>query len=596
MELKTYPATGSTNANLLYKGLGTFWTQVFQERATLKGLTQAQAEELIQRQYDLIEVLDSYAVKDVHIFHKEKWHPIVLFKSKLNQAPLQFQPDDAVFGPQPATDPYYAGVEFQFGFPKIPSAEVYTYTPDESIKKMFVLADKVINPAIVLVKGTDVVIRNDVLFFNKDVFNMPELVKTPVISDLGEPVTYTDLNGNVQEDETVTLWMYHGELDRDAIWRNFGVLFNLHHENNQFYKDLMKAIFAMYVDGPTVKSIKTLCATLLEVPVVETAEEVVEVVFTDSQYHHVVTNKATYKFDVFYTVLPHVVPGAIVKAGDVLVDATAYYDAVTYPNWWTRDVLTAPAPGYKPYLSLSKNLFVGNYSFQLTFKSGIDIVSISAADELKFPVVGSAEDIAEFNRQIDTPTMRTALGLTGPGSVAVVNPVDFLFRNFFKNNTALVKLKFRSAQVTSAFLSAIDSILTNIPRHIYMIFDMLLSMPTETYSELNGATPITFSEGNTQILNADGSNSDGAIEKIAPLDYLDVKKRLFSVGKSPERVDEQVYCNEPTSLIDDDSGGTIGMVVNMGSVDSNGYAIPVRPIPVGASTATYSTLLLLKFV
>ena len=79
----------------------------------LKGYTIGLAEEFIQRYYDLIEVVDSYAVDDIHVFHKEKWKPILVYKSKFNESPFRFEKAGANFGEQDGTSNYYQNAIFQ---------------------------------------------------------------------------------------------------------------------------------------------------------------------------------------------------------------------------------------------------------------------------------------------------------------------------------------------------------------------------------------------------------------------------------------------------------------------------------------------------
>ena len=62
--------TGSvTDPVFLYRSLGSFWTDIFQDKETLKGYTKGQAEEITQRYLDLIEAINSFSATDIDVFH-----------------------------------------------------------------------------------------------------------------------------------------------------------------------------------------------------------------------------------------------------------------------------------------------------------------------------------------------------------------------------------------------------------------------------------------------------------------------------------------------------------------------------------------------
>ena len=84
----------------LYTSLGSFWVDIFREQNTLRGYTKALAEEIIQRYYDLVEAVNSYSIEDINVFHKVRWQPIIIRKSKFGFANFTFEKGKAVFGIQ----------------------------------------------------------------------------------------------------------------------------------------------------------------------------------------------------------------------------------------------------------------------------------------------------------------------------------------------------------------------------------------------------------------------------------------------------------------------------------------------------------------
>ena len=115
---ENFPAVDATDGQYLYRSLGSFWTQIFQDKNALKGYTTGMAEELIQAYYNLIEAIQQLSVKEIPLLHKEKWQPLTIKKSEFNKTPFVFEKNGAVFGYQPDDSALYANQMFRFGFPK----------------------------------------------------------------------------------------------------------------------------------------------------------------------------------------------------------------------------------------------------------------------------------------------------------------------------------------------------------------------------------------------------------------------------------------------------------------------------------------------
>jgi hypothetical protein len=245
-----------TDELFLYRSLGSFWIDVFEDKSTLKGYTKGQAEEISQRYLDLIEVINSYSSDKISVFHKEKWKPIHILKSKLNEAPFTFNPDDAVFGVQPDYSQFYAGQPFKFGNPKTPSAKVYQYYVGKDLVDFGIIADRVISPVRVYIYGSDVIISKGTLSFNKNVFDDPDLVKFDVFDNDGNSVTYTDINGVTQQEQSMTLWAYNGLSDTDKLYKAFGYIFRLYKPSSEFYKQVLAGVIKLFINGPTISIIK----------------------------------------------------------------------------------------------------------------------------------------------------------------------------------------------------------------------------------------------------------------------------------------------------------------------------------------------------
>jgi hypothetical protein len=530
---KKYPSNDATDGNKLYKSLGSFWTQIFQEKGTLKGYTLGMAEELIQSYYSLIEVLNSYSIKDIPIFNLKRWQPITIKKSEFNQVPLNFQKNSAVFGSQPESDRFYAGKVFRFGFPKNTNNNVFSYKPKIKLKKFNLIANRIISPSLFYINGVDVIIDEfDVLYFNKNIFESSDVPKAAIVGEFGEPIKFKNANGELIEDEFIILWVYHAELDNANLYDNFGRIFELNLASSQSYKNILKGIINLFVSGPTINAIKSIMGAFGGVvPVIE-PEEHVEQIYSDNLNKYVITNKNVYTFKPYQNLLKHVVVGAKVYGGELLVDLVQYYDFLISPQWWQKEIST-------PRLALSSHIFLGNYRHQLFLPNGVDLVTLTTQDKIVFPVQGRPEDVREFHKHINKPEnkeeLKEKLGLSPDSPSVVINPIDFVFTNILKNNTALLKFNFNDPEELAYFFNFLPLIKDYLPPHVYLLFYINLNLPVDVLDNLNER--YSLRDFPNIPLSIDGSLGNGMRPQLAVDDsaayYKDYINRLFCISEGP---------------------------------------------------------------
>ncbi len=554
----SYPTNAKTDPRVLYDTLGSFWTQVFQEKGTLKGYTLGMAEDLIQKYYDLLEIINSFSAKDVDVFHKEKWYPILIQRSKYNQIPFIFEKDSAVLGEQPNSDIYYGGETFKLGFPKTLSRDIYGYRLDKEFITCGTIADRVLAPQVLLVNNVDFEIKNEVIYFNQDIFNNSNIPKVDLMDEAGNLLTYTDRNNIVRTDQVITLWAFHASINQETLFKSFGILLDLQLTNNEFYKTILVGLLSMYRDGPTIRALREVCCSLSGVSPVLSDNEVIEDVFEELDangallFKHVITDKHAYKFDPYYNFLKDIEPGVVVNTGDLLVDAFEYFDAVQQPKWWRSKLFpkisysNTNIPQANSGVHFPSYIFLGNYEGQLFFKNEIDLLTYDFTGKLTFPSIGSPADNAEFNNNLNTrkiddvfvkDTIVQKLNLS-LGDTYPIEPLDFLFENFIKNNTAIIKLNFKDVDSLTLFMSIFPKLKTILPKHVYFLvyFDMLL--PKEEYENLNACFNVPYGVDEEREVNADGSDStdlgtagviyeDGSTGKH----NNDIATRLFTCAK-----------------------------------------------------------------
>lgn len=525
--------TGSvTDPVFLYRSLGSFWTDIFQDKETLKGYTKGQAEEITQRYLDLIEAINSFSATDIDVFHTEKWKPIHILKSKINEVPFIFKGDDGVFGAQPSTSEYYAGITFKFGESKKSPAKIYQYYVGKNLVNFSVIADRVINPTKLYISGCDVIIDNGALLFNTNVFDDPAVVKFEVFDDNGDRLTYVDSAGKTQFEESCILWAYNGQTDINNLYNSFGYIFKLRQESSEVYKKILEGLVALFVNGPTVAILKKLFATFSNLPFVLNPQETVENIFKTTTHHVIVTDKEVYQVPITYTLNPLAV-GQLLSYGDYLSSNIEVFDSLSGASgWWKRTGLI------NKQLAFSRCLFYGAYTNQLSFSSEIDLVTLDSVGNIVFPVLGESSDVAKFNKYLNSSTQRkTAIkevfSLVSPGDSAIVNPLDFIMDNFLKQNTVLFKLDIPTHEDLAKILALVPQLKAALPPYVYFILKISTSIDVEVFSNLNGeVVDIAFTDPDVANTSADGSNETGEIEKLAPFYYNSVNSRLFEIAKA----------------------------------------------------------------
>jgi hypothetical protein len=537
----TFPANDATDGQFLYRSLGSFWTQIFQDKNALKGYSIGMAEELIQSYYKLVDTLNQYSVKDIPLFHTEKWQYLLIKKSEFNKAPFVFETDGAVFGVQPETDLFYANQLFRFGYSKQPgSKNVFSFTPSISIKEFSVIANRIISPSMLQIYGVDVVLKKGTLFFNNDLFNNPYIPKAKVTGEFGKIATFVDNDGKTQQDEFIVLWLYHASIDNKDIYSNFGTIFDLNFPSSQSYKDILKALMNLAVEGPTISALTTAFAALANTPIVIESSEKVEDIYNDERNSYVVTDKNVYKFPVDQELAKEVFLEQTLYTGFILSANIKVVDTVISPTWWKTEVQSSK-------LAFASHVFAANNKNQLFFENALrDIVcEISSSQtnkskKITFPVQGRPEDVEAFQDYINQKTRQdeliSKLGLSNTKtSTKTINPVDFIFENFIKANTLLVKLEFYSTEQLSTFFNLFPLLQRYLPSHVYLLLYLKLQLPVDTIENLNYAaylpeypiTPISSDGSVTSTGARPGNSTDDSVY------YKDYKNRFFCISVGP---------------------------------------------------------------
>ena len=576
-----FPAGDATDGQYLYRSLGSFWTQIFQDKNALKGYTIGAAEEAIQAYYRLADTLKQFAVKDIELYHKEKWKPLVIKKSEFNKTPFVFEADGAVFGKQPSSDKFYGGKLFRFGLPKETNGNVFSFSPTYSLGNFGAIANRLIAPSMLLVPGVDVILQDNTLYFNSNLFDNDYIPRAKLVGDLGAAITYNDVDGNQYEDEYIILWIYHAEIDDSALYYNFGAIFDINLPTSQSYKELLKALMNLSVEGPTIAALNIIFAALANIPVAIEPREIVEDLYADTDYNYLVTDKHVYRIATAQHFRSDIIIGTVLYAGDILGDSVKLVDTVIKPDWWVKEITSDK-------LGFASHVFAAGVKNQLFFQNTVELITY-AEGKITFPVLGRSSDVEAFHTYINTednkPALLSALGLSDTITSKPINPVEFLFSNVFKNNTLLLKLDFYTETQLDRFFELFPTLQDYLPPYVYVLTYLTMRLPADELSGLNtGMTIPGFTE---QTFSFDGSvSATGERPELAEdLDYYkDYVNRLFCVAVGPYREGEPLHHSSNLDVLtvnnatikDTEAGIKCGLMRT---------EIPVEVIPPGESEA-----------
>ena len=471
--ISQYPTEGSSNENVLFATLGAFWSQVFNDQAVLHGLTQAQAEEIFQDYYRLIDAVNSYSSSEIAVFDKVKWLPLLIKKSSLNSNVL-------LFGEQVDGAPvlFNTVTNYIFGAAKPEEAGVYVAPLPADLSELSIIANRVIAPNFVLVNNMDVKVNNGYLYFYGDPFKLSNISTYNILDSTGKQVYYNNpLTGQPIPDQMLVLWVYNGKIDNSALQYNIAYLFGVNLPSSKQSKEILDATVKLFSNGPDIYQIKAICCAFLGIKPILEEQETVQAFFETDTDTVLITDKHVYRYPIYYTLDPSIQVSSVLSIGDVPVDAVEYYDNLTYRNWWLNKIvpkisIETGATIKSPSMIIPSSMFLGNYKYGLIFDNAPELIVRASNGKITFPVNGDPDDVAAFQAQIneDPQAVADAVGSLQPGSALLINPLDFLFKSFLLSNSAMIKVNFQNQDQLIFFTQYFPVIRGCFPKHVFFTF------------------------------------------------------------------------------------------------------------------------------
>jgi len=439
-ELPTYPAWDYDQGRELMNHLGSFWLYMFEDRDLFRAYLRGTGMGMAQTYINFLETVAATSRFDVPVFHKEFWYSLTLKQSEAGAESLIYQPDDAVYGPQPAGGVYSEGRVFRYGDPGEFLWNTYEL-PDDVTDIPYVIVNKVVDATVVYFRGIDFHVDLDrrLLYLRYDPFENDGFAQREVFE------------GGEHSDNELSMWLFNIDVDLDYIYTHFGYVLNVALQSSQFYKDLVNAFWDMCVSGTSESFLVNMFAAITGIPTVKEAAETVEVIRAQPDALIVVTDKTSYRFPT--TATPIVSVGEEVSAGDQLVDSVDILVMAGHDNDYAS--LTA--------ISLGEEFLSGDYFSELMFQNKTVPLEWHGYDEdgksdVRFEITGFPGDIELFwdlsmsrgklygktlaewlDTRADPVGQPTAANLP-----ATINPLGFVVGEVMRNNLFVVSVN-RSA-------------------------------------------------------------------------------------------------------------------------------------------------------
>lgn len=419
-----YPSGPLDVPAALASTLGSFWSSLYGGKDTVAAVLEGQSHLALQALVGVGELVDGVGRRTIRPFHRVRWLPIVLKASNRLPGRLPAYGDGTTYGIQALTGaaPVYGGAV----------DTTVAYAVDAAITAVPALCDCPYDSAVHLTAGVDFRLVGGDLVFLSDPLSDPRMTVRPVYAADGTVV-----------DRQALLWACQADVDRDALWQQFGYVVGLRMPSGEGAKDVLNAAWDGLVGGTARQQIEEVLSAVTGAPLAA-GGETVQYVTADSSGRLVITDRAVYRFGAAASVL--VSPGAALVAGQQLTNAVTICE------------LGGGAVPPVPALSLGKGFLHPSIAGDLVFVNApVPVTASVAADGhtvASFPLGGDPADVSAFFSLMDArglangTTLARALDVRAvksgePAPVnmpATVNPLAFLVANVLRFNTFLAVL------------------------------------------------------------------------------------------------------------------------------------------------------------
>ena len=540
------------NAGVLAEWLGSFWTEVSRSDELVSSLQQTRALRIAQLYLDLLEALELKDRSGAPVFHRERWHPIVLRESMRNTGSpemLKLGVDHLQLGRQGETEgfpnPYLPdGMKAYLGSTKvsIPGMVVYPlFGASAGLKSSATCVVNSIAGATVFLgsgRGFQILDGAVAIDEDEDPFTGAHADEFPKFEvDAGEAFDPED--DKWTPDRETVLWVCDAMFDRDYVDRHLAYALGLHGTSSETCKRVVNAAWNAVASGCTPLVLKSLMACICGLPTVKTDDETVESVYTDGG-PVVVTDRNVYRLPEGSVLKKGVVAGAVLRRFDTLDTSVRIYPFVNEPGeiglWSEFCESVDDFRGDFPAMDLPPALF--RTGVEEGFSVGWEPAAVYCAGldangnpKLWFYLDGLEEDNAVFwegvwaGCEASGTSLEKVMGCSGmdsggeavePGvSCGTVVPIEFFLRNLVGANTLIITVRTDTIPVDAPLYDpGFFGVLRDcVPKYVRLCVVEHASAPEEEV-DLDG-------DGSSVADSAEAYVEAGAEDEVDAMDGMD---------------------------------------------------------------------------
>lgn len=463
-----FPSSDLDRPRQLLALLGSFWAGTYEGQDQVLSFSGSRGRIAQQTERDLLELIASVGRMDIQVFHKDNWYLHKILKSERNDAQTSLLKYD---------DPDVTAVydsSFQYDVPR--NRILSAYPLPSNLKQVFLVMNRITSPSASLTHGVDFILdeTSNALIFREDPFDNPKFARRIIFED------------GAANDEELALWLFMGDFDLERVFEQFAYVIGLRLESSESYRDLMNAIFDALVGGTARAQLSLAVQAMTGIPLVQDAQETVELVDRDTMNIVVVTDKNTYKYPLSANVI--VAVGDELEAGDPITDGLQIIEL--------NDGVT---PSDLAAVTLGRGILATGYFGDLSFENE-DVTLVVDSDHpsgftfVSFRLGGFELDVEKFFDDLHNNGVMAGQTLamlldertnkvgqpTAFNLPETINPLEFLIENVLRNNTFIVKVAAGQVAETGAGLDSLRHLRRIIPPHTAMISIIELTMNKES--------------------------------------------------------------------------------------------------------------------
>jgi len=480
----TYPASDFDKPRVLLATLGSFWAEVYNDRLQLDATMRAGGSIGNQTVQDLLEAADSLARGSVPVYHTDNWYLLRLRRSELNTSRTSLATYDG-------NRTYGDGLLYDVP----PDTDTFTFPAPADLVAAPIVMNRFAEPSLTWYAGQEFTLEPGKITFLENPFDDLRVARRHIYED-GAVV-----------DEEVSLWVFKGEFDWDAIYQQYGYVIGLRMQSSKGYREVVDAFLTAVVGGTVRRNVERAFSAMTGIPLVIESNETVETVAIDNNHRLVVTDQHVYKFNPAVTVT--VEEGDELVAGDSLVDALEFIE-----------LNRGEVPEDLRSLAMGKGFLATCYFGDLVFENKDVPLEVTEADDhptgftfVKFGLGGFPADVEKFFDDIhdagiaesqlpvdecsddevitipgdeceDIPEQQIRRGTlahlldtrpnrqgepTAAALPSTINPLQFLVSNVLRNNASIVRVKVGQLGDKAVGLHALSLSRKIIPPHTAML-------------------------------------------------------------------------------------------------------------------------------